>query len=400
MKRLRHLVIFVVLIAVSCWGAFELGRKSQSSKENESASKERRVPANRDSFREARSDQDRTRLLRDELDQCVTADEFRAAIDRLQFRADKSEENRLLSILFQRWLEVSPLDALAGVRRVENLRHDILRTSRVFETWAIDNPNEARLLLKDVLDGRQQDLASQPPFLDGVDPPEYLLSLVAGLAKVDPASTAVLLGEMSGSPVRFHALDVLLQNWFPRDAKAVFRWAEGLDQVALREQVISKAAAKAGQLDDPQQGIAWAQALGSPTEQRLALGALTRQWAARHSREAFRWVEQQADELKFHLIPPVISSLTKVDPGGAADWLNQFEAAPKMDPAVASYAEALKSVNPTAAMDSAAAITEDSLREKVMLTIAKEWKTANPVKFGAYLDQREGLPSTVYELKR
>ena len=47
----------------------------------------------------------------------------------------------------------------------------------------------------------------------------------------------------------------------------------------------------AGQLDDPQQGIAWAQALGSPTEQRLALGALTRQWAARHSREAFRWVE-------------------------------------------------------------------------------------------------------------
>ena len=398
MKSLRHPLILCALVVVSCWGAFELGKKPQSKKE--SVSNEERAPANRSWFREARNDREQTRSLQDELDECVSANDFREAINRLQFQADKTEENRLLSVLFQRWLEVSPIDALAEVRRVENLRHDILRTSRVFETWAFENPNEVRLLLKEILDGRQRDSASRPPFLDGVDPPEYVLSLVSGLAKADPNSTANLLGEMSESPVRFHALDVLLQNWFPQDADAAFRWAERLEEGSLRNQVISKAATKAGQADDPKLGIAWAQSLETSAEQRVALGSLTRQWAARHSREAFQWVVLQEDDLKFHLVPPVISSLMKVDPGAAADWLNQFEASPRMDPAVASYAEALSSVNPTAAMDSATAITEESLREKVMLRIAKDWKQTTPKGFRAYLDQREGLPLSVYELIR
>lgn len=93
----------------------------------------------------ARSDEEQTRVLRSELDDAVSVEDFRAAIDRLRFRADKTEEN---------------------------LRHDILRVSRVFEGWAFENPIKVRRLLDEVLDRRQNDPATRPPFLDGVDPPE------------------------------------------------------------------------------------------------------------------------------------------------------------------------------------------------------------------------------------
>lgn len=400
MKIFRHPLSLGALVLASCWVAYMLGKGTRSEAWGKNLSREIEARETRVSFELVRSDRERTCILQDELDGLVTAGEFRAALDRLQFQADKTEENRLLSIFFQRWLEVSPLEALAEVRRVESLRHDIVRTSRVFENWAYENPDEAWHLLKMVFDGRQNDPASQPPFLDGVDPPEYILSLVSGLAQAEPQSTAEMLTQMKESPIRFHALDVLLQGWFSKDADAVFQWVAGLDDSSLREQVIEKTAAKAGQLDRPQEGIKWAQSLKSSTERQAALGVLTQQWASRHSLEAFQWVVQQPEDLKFQLSPPVISSLTKVKPGEAADWLNQFEGSSQIDPSVAAYAEALSSVNPTAAMDSAMAITGESFRERVLLKIAKDWSRRSPDGFRAYLEKREGLPPRVHELAR
>lgn len=367
MTALRYPLFLAALVLASCWLAYDLGKQSVPKKIIQTPSRENRPLINK----ESRTDRDRTRVLLSELDDCVTADDFRGALDQLQFQADKTEENRLLSAFFRRWLEVSPIDALSEVRRVESLRHDILRTSRVFEQWAIDRPDDASELLRKLLDGRQTEASSRPPFLDGVDPPEYVLSLFSGLAIADPQGTAKLLQEVKVSPIMANALDVLLQNWFPENSEAVFQWSSALKQSPFRQEVLSRTAQKAGQLDDVSHGLAWARTLDS-RDQGIALKSLTHQWAQRHSREAFRWVIQQPDDLKFELAPAVISSLSKIDPGAAADWLNQFEPSSQMDPSIAAYALGISTVNLEAALGSAAAITDQEMRQRVIRRMTRE----------------------------
>ncbi|MDB4354043.1 hypothetical protein N9Z02_01935, partial [Akkermansiaceae bacterium] len=366
--------------------AYELGKRPQ---EKGNAGFEQRESSRviSESYRGDMSDRDRTENLRRELESCVTVDDFRAALDQLQFRADKTEENRLLSVFFQYWLEVAPMDALTEVRRVEGLRHDIVRTSAVFETWAVEKPDDAIALLRQVLDGRQNETSALPPFLDGVDPPEYVLSLFSGLAKVDPQATARLLSEAEVSPVFPNALDVLLQNWFPENSVEVLEWSSSLEESSFKKEVISRIGGKAGQLDDPSGGIAWAQSLDSEADQALALRSITGQWAQRRSRDAFQWMSQLPEsELKFSLAPLVISSLTKVDPGAAADWLNQYEASQQMDPSVAAYALSVSSANPAAGLGSASAITDPVERALVSEKIRSAWELRFPESYERYLN--------------
>jgi hypothetical protein len=390
MKLLRHPFLLFVLACASCWAAYELG-KMPAERGQSSLEKSPRTLTTAIAIRRIASDRDRTESLRREWENCVTAADFRAALDQLQFEADKTEENRLLSDFFQHWLEVSPIDALAEIRRIESLRHDIVRCSVVFEKWAIEQPAAALALLREVLDGRQNMASEQPPFLDGVDPPEYLLSLFSGLAKVDPQGTARLFTEAEASPIFPNALDVLLQNWFPENPAEVYQWAQSLDESPFQKEVISRAATKAGQLDDLSGGIAWAQSLATEESREIALSSLTSQWAQRHSRQAFQWVSQLPNsELKFALAPSVVAALTKIDPGAAADWLNQYEASLQMDPSIAAYALSLSSVNPAAAVGSAAAISDPAERSRITLKIEKEWALRAPESYEQYRQSAEG----------
>ena len=407
MKFFRHPLVLAALILATCLWAYQTGKqatvakKSGDTKPSLSVREKRSQRADRSRFSDGATEQERTRLIEKRLTGSPSKAAFKDALEAILLEADKSEKNRLLAQLFKRWLEVSPLDALAQVRRVESLRHDLLRTTAVFQQWAQENPSAAFDLLENVFDGQQRDPAASPPFLDGVDPPEYVLSLFSGISQVAPRETAGLLSELPESPALTHALDVLFQNWFPQNPSEVFQWARSLEASPFRERALAHAGTKSGQLDDPSAGLEWAQSLADPADQALALGALTDQWSQRHSRDAFQWVSELPDsDLKFALTPEVISSLTRVDPGAAADWLNQYEASPQIDPTVAAYALAISAVNPVAALGTAAAITDPAEQERVSLKIAEDWQRQAPESLEHYLSTTQDLPEYLRNLSR
>ncbi|MGD9417437.1 MAG: hypothetical protein Q7R22_000740 [Verrucomicrobiota bacterium JB025] len=312
----------------------------------------------------------RTLALLDLLDSCRTRADFLAAIEAIESTADKSEKNRFLAALFAAWLENDPLTALAEVRRVESLRHDPQRVAESFMQWAASNPPAAASLLATALDGRQSDPSAHPPFLDGIDPPDFLLSLVSGLAQSDPQLAAKTLQQGAASPVHTAAIEVLLQDWYPADQEAVREWAAAIEQPETRRTAVQTAATKAGQSDATESGISWAMDLPDQGDRQAALLSLTEQWSQRHSADAFAWASKLTDEnLKLSLMPAVIGQFTLIDPGTAADWLNQYEASPAMDASVAAYARAIRNVNPQAALGSAAAITDPELRQQVIGSI-------------------------------
>ncbi|MDB4265194.1 hypothetical protein N9891_00435 [bacterium] len=399
MKFLRHPLVIFALVLASCWWAYRAGSQSlvreqaSDAKRALSLREKSSFGGGRSRFFEASTDQGRTRLLGERLGGAPSAEDFQNALEAILLEADKSEKNRLLAQLFKRWLEVSPIDAVAQVRRVESLRHDLARTAGVFQQWAQENPTSASALLKEIFNGEQRDPATDPPFLDGVDPPEYILSLFAGLSQVAPQEAADLLSGLPESPALVHALDLLFQNWFPDDPSGIFQWAGSLEASPFRESVISLAGTKSGQLDDPGAGLQWAQSLQDPADQALALKALTDQWSQRHSQAAFQWVTGLPEsDLKFSLAPDVLSSLAKIDPGAAADWLNQYDASPQIDPSVAAYALAISNVNPAAALGTAAVITDPAEKKRVSLKIAETWQRQSPESLERYLDTTEELP--------
>ena len=314
---------------------------------------------------------ERTLELLGQLDRCVSSEDFQQLLSSIETRADKSEKHRFLALLFGAWLERDPISALSEVRRVEVLRSDSSRVGAAFYQWASNDPSAAASLLARVLDGRQSDPASNPPFLDGVNPPDFLLSVVSGLASSDPRLAATTLRAAQASPVRTSGFEVLMQDWYPAQPAAAREWSGSIDDAETRALALSVVATKAGQRDDLDASLSWAMGL-SGDDQLIALESLTGQWSQRRAVDAFEWVGGLSDEsLKLALMPAVIRHVTIVDPGAAADWLNQYDAAPEMDASVAAYAKAIQFVNPPAALGSAEAITDPALRESVIALIKR-----------------------------
>lgn len=329
---------------------------------------------------EAPTAAERTLAILGVLDRCRTDDDFLATVDSIQARVDKSEKQRFLALLFSAWLETDPLAALSEVRRVELLRHNAGRVAERFRTWASRNPDEAAELLGAVLDGRQTDAADRPPFLDGVDPPDFILSLVSGLGSSNPRLAADVLADVAGSPLQRSGIEVLLQDWYPADPAAVREWAASIVDPESRRIALAAAATKGGQQELVAPALSWAADLPAEADRDVALRALTVQWSRRHAADAFAWCRELPDgQLKFSLMPAVIRQLVLIDPGAAADWLNRYEAGPDMDASIAAYARGVQSRNPPAAMGSAAAITDPRLRGAVMRRLSRNQHQGLPI---------------------
>lgn len=312
------------------------------------------------------------------LNACETPEHFKSAIEYIEGSADKSEKNRYLAEAFAAWLRKDPQAALASVRRVESLRHSSGQVAESFYNWGAQGPDAAAALLATTLDGSQSDPSTKPIFLDGIDPPIFLLSLVAGLSQTDPLLAANTLSQATDSYVRTDAIEVLYQSWHPADPTTSQNWAAEVADADTRKLALSTAATKAGQLDQTESGLNWAMNLSDLEDRKVALSALTDQWSQRRSVEAFQWTSQlEEEDLKLSLMPNVLENFARLNPGAAADWLNQYEASPQMDASIAAYAKAIQHVNPQAALGSAEAITDPALRKSVIEKIeAAELKNA------------------------
>ena len=373
-------VLVVVLALASMVLAFQAGRNGPRLSPGSDRSAERSFGATSQHrtrvWRQAVAGRDaasRTLKVLDLLDSCQKRGDFLDAIAFIESSADKSEKNRYLAEVFAAWLEKDPQAALGEVRRVESLRYHAERVAESFLQWASKNPTSATDLLARALDGRQNDAAAKPVFLDGIDPPEFLLSCVAGIGQSDPGLAADVLARSAASSVRTSAIEVLLQGWDATSPDSVRSWAASIKEPSTRRIAVEVAATKAGQKDSTEDGLQWAMALPEQGDREAALRALTSQWSERHSAAAFAWACNLTDEpLKLSLMPGVLKHLAIIDPGAAADWLNQYEASPAMDASIVSYAMAIQHVNPAAALASVEAITDPVLRAEVIERIEKQ----------------------------
>ncbi|MDP0492391.1 MAG: hypothetical protein Q7Q71_15190 [Verrucomicrobiota bacterium JB023] len=319
-------------------------------------------------FTEAPTALSRTMALERQFEGLRTRADFQEAIASLIKWSDKTEKERHLALLFTHWLNTDPEEALQGIRSIPMLRSHPQRIALAFQHWAANNPEQSADLLSAALSSPSDSLSSLL-YRDQIDPPIFMLSLFEGLIREDRSLAASTLSKSPPSRIRDHFLDLLIPSWLAHDPEAAFEWTADLspEKPALRQAAIAGVAARAGLSADPSSGIDWANSLNNSTERTLALTSLTNQWSQRSPSKAYQWASSlpDEDETKFAIMPEVIRRLTITDPGSAADWLNQYEASPRMDASIAAYIRSVSRINPAAAHGSISAITDPSLRRQL-----------------------------------
>lgn len=361
------------ILKTACWGfpvlcacvfAFHVGKNHGDQNQADDAASRKNV---RHSDRPAA-----TGTLRwiQRIDQCQTNDDYAKALADAEFHSDKTERKRHLSFILRAWLDHDPQAALAAVRNIEILRHDAGRAVEAFVDWAHSSPLEAADLLRNAL-ANDHEKSPNRIFIDGVNPPDFMLGVIWGMTRADPDLTSNLISGLPSGPFRKAAMEVFLTNDYLSNPKRAMTWAAGIPDEAARMVAVRMVAEKIGQSDDPLRNAIWAKSLGTEAEQATAIAAIAAQWSQRHARDAFTWaIALEEPRHKWAAMPSVLKHLTLIDPGAAADWLNQFDAAPEIDASVVAYVRVMRDINPEAAVASLDGITDPKLKDHLKNSLA------------------------------
>jgi hypothetical protein len=298
-------------------------------------------------------------------------DEFLTALREVEIHSDKTEKKRHLSLVLRAWLDHDPLAALEAVRGIDALRHEQARAVDAFGDWAANSPLEAADLIRQAF-ANDRAGATGRAYIDGVDPPDALLGVVWGMTRSDPDLTCGVISRLPAGLFRTAATEVFLGTDYHLDPRRSMRWVTSMPPGAVRHEAIRMVAEKIGQGEDPSLDINWVAGLEERSERTVAVAAIAGQWARRHAREAFAWATSLDDaDLKWAAVPQALEHLTILDPDAAADWLNQFDAAPELDASVAAYVRVLRHINPDAALGSTDGITDPRLRARLQSSLAR-----------------------------
>lgn len=348
-----------------------------------------------------RSDAERSLQLLDRLNQCTTNEDFQAELAAIQMTSDKSEVARHLGLLFEAWLKIDAQGALSEVNKIQSIRHNFGRVSGVFLQWAQQNPDEAEVLLQKTLNGSQLKSGKSTPFLDGIDPPNFLLSMVVGLGSQSPERAASLLESMAASRVQTSAIEVFVQNWLPQQPQEAMNWATKIEDQGTRELAIGVVSENLGMQGMIKEGLTWALSLEDSGNRDNAAKSLAGQWAQRDPAAAYDWFAELPDEGSQLMIMPELIQNVMLDRGDEVEaWIKNQEPSADLDPSSIAYTIMLANSSPAHALSEVQIIHDPDQREATYHFIIDRWNQRDPIALRNYLSEVVDLPENLqYYLK-
>ena len=404
-KRLSFHLCGILTISII---AFFIGRaKIEDNKESHSLdkgeqarekvrSRSSRVSISDIDYTSGKTDSERSLRLIERLDNCSSREDFQAELADIQRMSDKSEVSRHLSLLFDAWLREDPEGALSEVNQVESIRHNYGRVSTVFLLWAQENPENAADLIKVASTGLRSEVGEDTPFIDGIDSPAFLLSVVVGLGSQDAKSAAELVASMPKSLVKTSSFELLMQNWLPENSSEVMDWVMTLDQGETRQLTLGIIGEKLGQQKTIKEGIDWALSLENSADQQEALKPLVRQWSEHDPTAAYQWFKNVSDETtSLAVMPGMVKNMMLNHEKEIGTWFDEQTPRADLDPAVITYAITLANLEPAQALSKVGSVYDAKQREATYYFIANRWQRRDPDALKSYLENAEGLPQVL-----
>jgi hypothetical protein len=332
----------------------------------------------------------------------ASADEEEAAATLEQLRSQSSEMTRqLLNAAFavpisdpgrsetinQLLAQLATSDPLAALEITESIasRRDAERArNNILTVWASNEPMAA-------LAWADSALADVPYNLRN----SQMEAIIQGFAETNPKGAfnyANAMSEANSSELRLknrllsEVIVTQIRGGGLEEAHATITlMVDGPSKDNLQRELVNEWAAF-----DPVSAAAYVQGLGSDASTGMKT-ALIGEWAESDPAAAAAWLSNLSaeDPAYRQATTQITREWTRYDLTASSEWLNSLPASPELDRAVATYTYRAAQEDPPTAMSWAESINNASIRERMMLQVAANWKNYDPQGFTNYLDNSD-----------
>ena len=229
----------------------------------------------------------------------------------------------------------------------------------VLSGWAAEDP-EAALEYVNNLEG---------------DPNRYYIEgVLSGWMQTDPdAAAGYVIENMKPGRNREVLIGKLASQLMKQGMDTAVRWAERQQDPAFRGEAFEEITEDWVSLD-PEAAAKWLSKHVDQEYSKEAVEDLARGWAFKDRQAAASWLENLSEgEVKSSGVHEFVKVWARKDPVGVAEWLNTLNDSGATDRGVTAYAQQIFDQSPEAALQSAASISNDEMREESMRHLASQW---------------------------
>ena len=309
----------------------------------------------------------------------ASAAEFETRAREILRRAPSRERDDLAAIVYEFWGRRNPAAAIAGARQEPILRRREHAMAQVLAGWTAVEPSAAL------------------QWVAANDTPGARLAIATALAELPGETTLALARSLPpgfplGREVHLAAIDATTRSG---------DYAAGRDIVnAIADhEVRGRAAARLADQwarHSPQAAAEWAVTVPSPESGAQILASVGTIWAAQDPRGAADFARvMPAGQARQTLLTNVVLYWAANDIVGASRWLDQLDAHPDNDPAMAAIAtdSRLVSRNPETALSWAESIAGEARRHEAIQLIVGAWALRDQEAATRYLRDTPVLPA-------
>jgi len=211
-------------------------------------------------------------------------------------------------------------------------------------------------------------------WLDTEQRQSVCLALANEAVRTDPQTALTLAADLSlGQGSRNLVIHAAAQ-WAVADPAAAAAWAGQIEDVGLRDQVMSGIATEWSSRDPVAAATLALQSISAGQSQDNALVGIVQRWAETDPETVANWVLAfPAGSLQQSALENLVKPWARQDAGQAGDWLNTLAGGTVRDTSVAAYATAIAPGTPDAAAEWAASIAQETIRVHVLNAVVKGW---------------------------
>lgn len=305
------------------------------------------------------------------------------SIEALQSALSEHDLTRRLELLRQ-WALTVPLGSMAGMLESGMMIQDPEVRSEVTRTlesrWAAKQPAAAAAMLAIHSAATPDNSNGAPEWI------ELLGRLITQWTDADPNQAAAWAQSQPPGPARSEAV-VEITNQLVKEAaeradsnpEAAAAWASGLPDGEWRDRAIAGLATIWSRVD-PGAAAAYTANLPQGSTQNQAIAAVALTWASKDPVRAAQWVAQFPEcAVRNQALQGLIVTWAAKDPEEAAQWLKGLPLTPSRDLAVSAFSATIAASSPSTAFQWAETISDQTLRDQQLQTLAGVWLQMEPV---------------------
>ena len=279
------------------------------------------------------------------------------AFESLPMGFENAQEYKML---LYSWSQFDPLAAIEYCNSRASGIGAGFAASGVVEGWATRDPQAAKAWVEDPQNAGMAKL--------------YNFGLVKGWASRDLEGASDYVMNLEGGEEVSKLVGILADRHEQEGGfSQASSWAETLPDPKLKEGAFMSLSRKFAR-DRPNDVASWLESYANEKFAAKAFENLGRKWSETDPESSINYFSNLPEGKSQEVgIKSSISNWAKQDSLSAGDWLNSREAGPKLDSALAAYANTVSLKDGGAAMEWAISISDSKLQQATIKKVGQEW---------------------------